>query len=62
MQLKQCERCIWFGQCEEPVECDDFTPLVDDVDADIERERIDFRQEWWEYVLEMQETLEIHGM
>lgn len=53
--VKMCKACVWYGQCMTYVECDDFTPYEPDLDALIEEARVEYHEEWDEYVNEMAE-------
>lgn len=56
MEYRQCERCIFFGLCNEIESCDNFSPFESDIeDIVIEKEvidigRRDFYSEWFNYV------------
>lgn len=46
--LVKCELCLWSGQCYAPKGCDDFSPIEEDIDILIERNRYEFREYWYE--------------
>lgn len=50
--MRECEGCIWEDQCAGEEDCDDYTPVEDDVELRIERERQAFLELWWEYTSE----------
>jgi len=47
-----CSRCIWCGQCSTDGWCECLAPSEDDeyLDAVIEKNRCDFRREWFLYI------------
>lgn len=48
-----CEKCIWCGQCVSGLECGDFTPAEDDIEAAAMEGREEFYREWNIYAYEM---------
>ena len=47
---ERCERCLWFGDCFAEEGCGHFTPLEDELDNAVERNRFAYRAAWFEYV------------
>ena len=47
--MRDCDGCIWVDQCAGEEACDDYTPVKEDVEARIERDREAFFEFWWEY-------------
>lgn len=54
---KECRHCLYFDQCGLDEACEYYAPLGDEYDDDniediIETRRIEFREEWFEYIEE----------
>ncbi len=47
---ERCEFCLWFDDCFDEDGCEHFTPLEDELEDAIERNRFAYRLEWFEYV------------
>lgn len=54
---KECRHCLYFDQCGSDEACEYYEPLGDEYDDDsiediIEARRIEFREEWFQYIEE----------
>lgn len=54
---RQCKNCFYFGECNSYTVCEYYTSseeYIDDkkIDRFIEKERIAFRKEWFQYLEE----------
>lgn len=52
-----CRTCLFFDRCTHRMACENFTPAGDDaedeaLDTYIEEQRIEFREEWYQYTSE----------
>lgn len=47
---RTCRMCLWLDQCGQDDVCEDFSPLGEDVEEFIEKERELFVAEWLEYI------------
>lgn len=55
-QWTECERCLWFGQCDcDTGDCEDYTPLNEHerLEEVIEEKKYEFRHIWEEYMEEL---------
>lgn len=52
--ISDCEKCLWHGQCYISLNCDDFTPIEEDVDLVVENDRYDYRIAFFTYEEENQ--------
>ena len=52
-----CSACLFYDRCTHRMACENFTPAGDDaedeaLDTYIEEQRIEFREEWYQYTSE----------
>ena len=52
-----CRACLFYDRCMHRMACENFTPAGDDaedeaLDTYIEEQRIEFREEWYQYTSE----------
>lgn len=52
-----CRACLFYDRCTHQMACENFTPAGDDakdeaLDTYIEEQRIEFREEWYQYTSE----------
>jgi len=53
--MSNCDKCIWYGQCQTYANCEDFTPIECDLDAALVVLKQDYRAAFWEYLEELQD-------
>lgn len=58
-QSATCDGCYWKDNCDYSSPCEYYDPLDDDHDDEkihrfIEKERLKFRREWYEYIKEFE--------
>ena len=52
-----CRACLFYDRCTHRMACENFTPTGDDAEDEalntyIEEQRIEFREEWYQYTSE----------
>ena len=55
--VNRCRSCYYYEICKEEDECMDYTPVDSDTEINdlIERNRLEFRSAWFEYVSEYED-------